>query len=274
MKQSRYGFLFDLATTDYKGWAEGLKKAGYATNPMYPQLLITNIEKFNLAQYDVAPETETQKIEFQTKTQELSKTLFSINETQAYKAKEGDNIVSIALAFEMRIWQIKKYNDLDDSTEIHAGDTIYLKPKRNHAQVEFCKVGPRDNIRKISQRYAVKLKKIQEKNLLQEGEEPEIGETIYLQHEREQPPKLRIIKKRNKPVIIDPIPGLPLDSSKIENVNQPHDIQSKWHIVLQGETLFKIAKSYSFSVEQIIEWNHMVNNNIYPGQKLWLEAGH
>jgi flagellum-specific peptidoglycan hydrolase FlgJ len=52
MKSSRYAFLFDLTPTDYKGWAEGLKKAGYATNPNYPQLLINFIEKHNLQQYD------------------------------------------------------------------------------------------------------------------------------------------------------------------------------------------------------------------------------
>src|SRR4029077_16582509 len=47
----RYAFLFTLQPTDYKGWARGLRKAGYATNPKYPEILIRNIEKYNLEQY-------------------------------------------------------------------------------------------------------------------------------------------------------------------------------------------------------------------------------
>jgi flagellum-specific peptidoglycan hydrolase FlgJ len=47
----RYAFLFKLDSRDYKGWAYGLKKAGYATNPRYPDILIRNIEENNLQQY-------------------------------------------------------------------------------------------------------------------------------------------------------------------------------------------------------------------------------
>ena len=50
--RNRYAFLFDLKTTDYKGWAKGLKKAGYATNPKYPELLIGIIERSELHQFD------------------------------------------------------------------------------------------------------------------------------------------------------------------------------------------------------------------------------
>lgn len=49
---TRYASLFDLAITDYKGWANGLKKAGYATSPVYATVLIKVIEDYNLQQYD------------------------------------------------------------------------------------------------------------------------------------------------------------------------------------------------------------------------------
>ena len=52
LQKSRYANLFELAITDYKGWAKGLKKAGYATNPKYPELLIKIIEEYKLQQYD------------------------------------------------------------------------------------------------------------------------------------------------------------------------------------------------------------------------------
>src|SRR5690554_2510023 len=50
--RSRYAFLFDLDVTNYKGWAKGLKQAGYATNPSYDKRLIDLIERYDLDQYD------------------------------------------------------------------------------------------------------------------------------------------------------------------------------------------------------------------------------
>ena len=52
VNRSRYAFLFDLKAGDYKGWAYGLKKAGYATDPGYPQKLLLLIKKYELHQYD------------------------------------------------------------------------------------------------------------------------------------------------------------------------------------------------------------------------------
>jgi hypothetical protein len=49
---SRYSFLFDIPIQNYKSWAKGLKKAGYATNPKYSKLLINIIKRYNLDQYD------------------------------------------------------------------------------------------------------------------------------------------------------------------------------------------------------------------------------
>ena len=52
LKRDRYAKLFSLKSKDYKGWAKGLKKCGYATNPHYPELLIGLIERYKLNQYD------------------------------------------------------------------------------------------------------------------------------------------------------------------------------------------------------------------------------
>jgi hypothetical protein len=61
LKRKRYSFLFELDKNDYKNWAYGLKQAGYATNPKYPDLLINLINKHKLYLYD-SPETEREKI--------------------------------------------------------------------------------------------------------------------------------------------------------------------------------------------------------------------
>ena len=52
LQQARYSSLFDLSPKDYKGWARGLKRCGYATNPRYASLLIDLIERYDLDQYD------------------------------------------------------------------------------------------------------------------------------------------------------------------------------------------------------------------------------
>ncbi len=52
LQKSRYASLFKNSRTDYKAWAYGLQKTGYATNPKYPELLLNMIKKYNLTQYD------------------------------------------------------------------------------------------------------------------------------------------------------------------------------------------------------------------------------
>jgi LysM repeat protein len=66
LKRKRYSFLFELDKNDYKGWARGLKQAGYATNPKYPDMLINIIDKYELYQYD-QPESETEKLKREDK---------------------------------------------------------------------------------------------------------------------------------------------------------------------------------------------------------------
>jgi len=66
LRRKRYSALFELDKNDYKNWAYGLKKAGYATNPQYPNLLINTIEKYQLYQYDQS-ETEREKLKREDK---------------------------------------------------------------------------------------------------------------------------------------------------------------------------------------------------------------
>ncbi|MEI9957532.1 MAG: glucosaminidase domain-containing protein [Ferruginibacter sp.] len=81
---TRYGFLFKLDVKDYKGWAYGLKKAGYATNPSYPQILIKHIEQYNLQQYtllgaDEVPKYDASKYEDDKEDEPVGKTVI-VNE--------------------------------------------------------------------------------------------------------------------------------------------------------------------------------------------------
>ena len=108
-ERDRYAFLFRLGKRDYKGWAKGLKKAGYATDPKYPDKLIRLIERFDLAQYD---KKDAQEIVVQTvKTPQSNESI--------YVVKKGDTLYSIARELKIDLNILKRKNNLK-------GNTIYL----------------------------------------------------------------------------------------------------------------------------------------------------
>jgi len=188
--RSRYAFLFDLKITDYKGWAKGLKKAGYATNPKYANILIKLIEQHELYQYDkydkVSPKKPTRKKI--TKAPVAKKARYTVklhNNIKYIVAKKGDTFYGLAKSFGMNVWQIYKYNDLNKDDVLYAGDIIYLQPKRNKAKnYEEHIVKKGDTMRNISQLYGVKLRKLYKKNGLAIGSEPNVGDKISLRKKR------------------------------------------------------------------------------------------
>lgn len=113
-QRSRYQDLFKLAKDDYKGWARGLKKAGYATDPKYPNKLIAIIEKNDLTRFD----------------QEVLGGKASMVNTQeskisTYTVVKGDTLYSIARRFNMTVETLKEYNGLQ-SNNIAIGQVLYL----------------------------------------------------------------------------------------------------------------------------------------------------
>lgn len=116
--RDRYAFLFRLGKRDYKAWAKGLKKAGYATDPKYPEKLIRLIERFDLAQYDKKKANEI--------TLQKKKTPSS-NET-IYIVQKGDTLYSIARALKVELAELKKWNKLKDNT-IYLGQELLLPKK-------------------------------------------------------------------------------------------------------------------------------------------------
>lgn len=183
--RSNYRNLFTLSTTDYKGWAHGLKSAGYATNPQYAYLLIQIIEDNRLYEYD-REQTFARK-EIKPEIKPVVAVNFKKHEVKVHDnnirfiiAKEGDTPYKIAKEFEMGLWQIYKYNDLDNDQKIKEGDIIYLQPKRNKARFEFHTVQNGDTMKKISQQYGVKLSKLYKRNNIKRGTEPKAGTLVYL----------------------------------------------------------------------------------------------
>ena len=184
--RSRYASLFTLSATDYKGWAHGLKKAGYSTNPKYGDLLIQIIEENELYKYDVLNEVATlkpkkQNPEFTAPSKIRHDVKVHDNNIKYILAKDQDTYFKIAKEFELGLWQIYKYNDLSKKDVLQEGDIIYLQPKRNRAKLEHHRVTEGETMHSISQKYGVKLKKLYKLNNMIPGTgEPEPGALISL----------------------------------------------------------------------------------------------
>jgi len=209
-----YAPLFELDRKDYRAWAYGLKKAGYATNPKYPELLIGLIEKHNLHQYDlvsempnisydffddksknkvevaVAEESKTEKVVW---TSDLS--VKSNNDIKLVYARKDDTPYKIAKELNMMMWQIYKYNDLDKNAQLKEGDIVYLQPKRNKSRkVATHKVNKGETLKMISQKYGVKIQKLEAYNpQIKNLSSPNQGDIIYLSRKG-----LRERKEQNK----------------------------------------------------------------------------
>ncbi|MCF8373846.1 MAG: glucosaminidase domain-containing protein [Bacteroidales bacterium] len=204
LQKDRYAELFKLSSSDYKEWARGLKKAGYATNPKYPTLLIKLIDDNKLYELDLCykeekeaesskPETKIEKPESKPQAQEPEFTIgpkqheVKLNNRVKYiEIKAGDTFKSLKEEFDLMAWQLPKYNEMPDDADLVEGQVLYLQPKRNKAEVgnDFHKVEAGESMYDISQKYAIKLSKLYQLNLMPEGTQPKEGSKLTLRKTR------------------------------------------------------------------------------------------
>lgn len=199
LKKKRYASLFDLNITDYKGWAKGLKKCGYATSPKYAKMLIDIIEQNNLDKYDKEglrmmkgkqpiPEPKEDEHVVLANDDELpgvDLTLarhvkLSDNNIKFILAESGDTYESIAKDLDLMPWQIWKYNDLAKSSSPQAGQKLYIQPKRARCKTKTHTVQDGETMWEISQKYGVKMKKIYKRNGLTVGSAVSAGTVLQL----------------------------------------------------------------------------------------------
>lgn len=122
--RSRYSNLFKLDKLDYKGWAKGLKDAGYATDPKYPSKLIGIIERYQLYLYDhevVAPNSNTNNT-----AAEVVVPNTSTSATNLYTIQQGDTLYSLSKRFNLTVEDLKRINNMS-SNAISIGQTIKIK---------------------------------------------------------------------------------------------------------------------------------------------------
>ncbi len=193
---SRYGFLFKLDVKDYQGWAHGLKKAGYATNPAYPQIVIRNIEKYNLQQYTLAGAADAPKFNSEqyqddpeekeapaptviaaktTSVKEYSNDEIETGFSAPYKkdgkkvvdAMKGTSLLKIAEANNIRLVKLLEYNGLQDGL-LPQNQVIYLEPKPQGAitRQAMHTVQPKEGLYSISKKYGVTVQQLKDWNNL------------------------------------------------------------------------------------------------------------
>lgn len=197
MAGSRYSFLFQLDPKDYVGWANGLKKAGYATDPIYAERLIKIIEENKLSIYDeYSDNRQMASIKQESAKPKLPGSVLG-KTNAAHKIElrnglrtivvgEGDTYETITKDLGLKDWELCTYNDLKKGiqpkqTEILYIEAKYKKADRKHKQHA---VENGDTMHYIAQRYALKLKPLLRRNRMKEGDEPAMGEIINLRNKR------------------------------------------------------------------------------------------
>ncbi|MEY2869294.1 MAG: hypothetical protein RIR01_1777 [Bacteroidota bacterium] len=110
--KGRYASLFELDKDDYEAWAKGLRKAGYATDPKYPDKLISYIERYNLAQYD-AQVLGNKRVSKENRNTSIADRC-SINE-EYYEVQKGDTLYSISKKYNLLVDDLKEKNKLSDN---------------------------------------------------------------------------------------------------------------------------------------------------------------
>lgn len=202
----RYAFLFELEITDYKGWARGLKKAGYATDPSYATSLIKIIEDNELYLLDQGKQPEfladnsssenTAIASNKRKSGSITKVFVpnvdvvdpfaprkikTINGVKYIVATSKDNFASLSKEFQMGSWQLPKYNEMQSHSSLSDGQIIYLQPKKNTGPTSTYIAKPGDTIASIAQANGIKTKYICKYNKLKESDPVEPGQRIYLE---------------------------------------------------------------------------------------------
>lgn len=173
----RYASLFKLKITDYKGWARGLKKAGYATNPRYAEQLIGIIELYDLHQYD-----RKDALKFLKKNPNPHQPYIA-NDLLYIVVRSGDTWKAISKEFDISSKKLRKYNDLYKGYVLQVGDILYLEEKNKRAGkehiVHVLRAG--ESMHSISQKYGIRLKNLYKLNKMDPDDlAPETGTILRL----------------------------------------------------------------------------------------------
>jgi len=190
--KDRYKRLFQLKTTDYKGWAKGLKACGYATSPTYATRLIEIIETYQLYQYDKGKKShggdyqdDIYSIPTNTNTENLppGKHTYTVNNgVVCVVALPGDTWQTLPKVLHKSRRRLLKYNEAVVTDPIQPGTFIYLHKKQKKAERKYRKywhkVQPGESMYSISQLYGIRVKYLYKKNFKSAAYTPKPGDLL------------------------------------------------------------------------------------------------
>lgn len=294
----RYAFLFQLDPTDYKDWAKGLKKAGYATNPKYTQQLIKYIEDYDLQLYTLValgkkkldegspalagnnilttqqPGTpvaasvskgagsSTPAKPVEPLRIRFPEGIFKINDTKVMVAVAGTSLLSIAEQYDIKYKHLLDFNELAEGNDILREDQlVFLQRKRRQGANKYHLVTQGETLYSIAQEEAIRLDFLLAYNRLHGQELPMEGQLLFLQKNAAEE-----VMAGHGPVGSEMKEGGgPRGFSATEVITEQ---QYQKHIVQAKETLFSIARKYDVNITQIRSWNGLRDNTIRSGQEL------
>jgi LysM repeat protein len=267
----RYAFLFKLDPSDYKAWAYGLRKAGYATNPRYPQILIKYIEDNNLEQYtdealndvphfDGAQYADDKENDSTQDVVQLDPVpgqpiSVTINGSKALLVSKGTSLLAVATDHNINLGKLLTINDLTSDGLLQKDQYIFLEKKQKEGQQDFCVVKPNESLYDISQKYGVILENLYTYNHLTADDYIVAGTKIYLKPKEELK---QIATVQNQPQIIQ---------VKSEDQMVPSQ-NTNTYKVQPRESLYGISKKYGVTVDDLKNWNHLKSDNLQIGQQL------
>ena len=212
LKRDRYKLLFSYKITDYKAWAYGLKAAGYATDPQYPDKLIKIIEDYGLAAYtdskkvkEAAEKYDKQTVK-ETKTSVVSSEKSEISEVNSevvefdalnmyiiHEVKKTNNVAyiiatstdtwtSVAKEFGLKEQELRKFNEYPKQTQMAEGMKIYVQAKKNKVSNKpfVHTVDYNESMHDIAQKYGVKMLSIYKLNNKEKWSKVKVGEKLKL----------------------------------------------------------------------------------------------
>jgi LysM repeat protein len=196
-QRDRYKSLFLLDIRDYKGWAWGLKVAGYATNPKYPELLIKTIETYELYKFDepgyngtfadsvMRAEDTLPAAKIISKPVEISAgpgqhIIYTINNLKLTIAVKGDTWSELSRAFKIPVRKLYKYNDLKNGAKLVSGQLVYLEKKRRKGAAAWHIVKPGETMYTISQLNGIQLDRLYRLNDMKPGKPVRQGQKLSL----------------------------------------------------------------------------------------------
>jgi LysM repeat protein len=275
--RSHYASLFKLDPTDYEAWSFGLKKAGYATNPKYAQVLIKLIRDYNLQDYTLIAMGRKQRdantpgwaknTEIVTETEAVvasSKRIypegvFKINDTKVIFIPKGISYLKVATENDISLARLLDFNDMKDGDVTPNDGLLYLQRKRKNGANETHVVATGETLYDIAQSEGIRLESLLQYNFLTPGVQVEAGEKLYLTASAPTMPKLATEKSSIAKTVyktIEPAEEVLNDNNYVLHVVQPK------------ETMYSISKKYEVGVEEVKIWNALTTNELKIGQQI------